>query len=179
MPILDTDIKLKLSTTAGSAGNSNTGAAGSSLGRYISTSEITSASLHALFLGISGAQNAASQVDYQCVFVHNSHASLTLTGAKVYISAEVTGGASIAIAVDATAKSAVGSSTAQAVTIAVSTDLPSGVGAFTTPTTTGAALALGDLAPGEVKAVWIRRTAANTAAKASDGATLSVFGDTL
>lgn len=177
MPIVASDIKMKLSTTAGSAGNSNPGTVGASLGKYVSTTEITGAA-NDLFPNISGSENAASQVDYACVFVHNTHATLTLQQAKLYISAEVAGGASIAVGVDPTAASAVGSSSAQAVTIANDTTAPAGV-TFSTPTTTGTALTLGDIGPGQVRAFWVRRTAANTPPVAADGATFAWFGDTL
>ena len=39
MPIASSDVLYKYSTTAGSAGNSNTGTASGSLGKYISTTD--------------------------------------------------------------------------------------------------------------------------------------------
>lgn len=177
MAIVASDIVLKLSTTSGSAGNTTAGVVGASLGKYVSTTPIPGGT-NDLFPNITGAENAASQVDYACVFVHNTHGSLTLQQAKVYVSAEQAGGASVAIGVDPTAASAVGASSAQAVTIVSDTTLPAGV-TFSTPTTTGAALSLGDIGPGQVRAFWVRRTAANTAPLANDGATFTVFGDTL
>lgn len=177
MAIIASDIVSKLSTTSGSAGNTTAGVVGASLGKYISTTVITDGT-NTLFPDITGAENAASQVDYACVFVHNAHASLTLQGAKVYLSAEAAGGAAAAIGVDPTAASAVGSSSAQAVTIASDTAAPAGV-TFTAPTTSGTALSLGDIAAGQVRAFWVRRTAANTSPVASDGVTWTVFGDTL
>ncbi|MFI2663271.1 hypothetical protein [Micromonospora carbonacea] len=178
MAIVASDIVFKLSTTSGSAGNTTAGVVGASLGKYVSTTTVADGSTNGLFPNITGAENAASQVDYACVFVHNTHGSLTLQAAKVYVSAEVSGGASVAIGVDPTAVSAVGSSSAQAVTIANDTTAPAGV-TFSTPTTSGAALSLGDIGPGQVKAFWVRRTAANTAPLAADGATFAWLGDTL
>jgi hypothetical protein len=180
MPIAASDILFKLSTIAGSAGNSNAGTPGASLGKYISTTQVDSGDLHDLFTAVSGAENAANQVDYACLFVHNAHASLTLTDAKVYVSAEVSGGTAIAIAVDSVAASAIGSASAQADQIANDTTAPDGIDqAFSTPTTTGAALALGSIPAGSCKAIWVRRTASNSSPQASDGATITVFGDTL
>lgn len=178
MPIADTDIILLLSTTAGAAGDTNTSTPGASLGKYVSTTTIDDDVEGELFTAASGAQNAASTVQYQCVFVKNAHATLTLTGAKIYVESEVSGGGSIAIAIDSTAKSDADSSSAQALQIANDTTAPAGPLSFSTPTTEGAALTLGDLAPDEVKAVWCRRTLANTAAKNNDGFRLTVFGDT-
>lgn len=174
--IVPSDILFKYSTTAGSAGNSGTGSASGSLGKYISTSTIPDATLNALFDDISGAENAASTVDYRCVFVHNSNASNSLENAVVYLS-NVTGGADCAVGVDTTAASAIGASSAQALTIANETTAPAGV-SFSAPTTAGTGLSLGTIPSGQCKAFWVRRTATNSAALSADGTTLSVQGDT-
>ena len=147
------------------------------MGKYISTTELSGTALNNLFDDISGAENAASTVDYRCVFVHNSHATLTLQGPKVYVSAEVAGGASVAIAVDNVAASAIGSSSAQADQVTNETTAPSAAGSFSTPTTSGAGLSLGDIPAGQCRAFWVRRTAANTSAVDADGATWAVTGD--
>jgi len=171
------ELLVKFSVVA-AAGNTTAGTAATSLGDQISTTAWTGGSLNDLFDDVSGAENAASTVDYRCVFVHNSNAANALENAVVYMSAETAGGASIAIAVDNLAASAVGAATAQAAVIANETTAPSGVGAFSSPTTLGTGLALGNIAAGSVRAVWIRRTAANTAALSGDGFTLAFSGDT-
>ena len=177
MPITSSDIKLRLAVTTGSAGNSTAqGNANNSLGKYISTTDFTTNTLGNLFDDVSGDENAASDVEYRCLFVYNSHGSLTWQGPKVWISAEVAGGASIAIGIDTTAASAVGNSSAQGLQIADESTAPSGV-SFSSPTSKGTGLSLGDLAAGNVKAIWIRRTAANSAALNNDGATISIEGD--
>lgn len=178
MPIASSDIKFKLATTSGSAGNSLTqGNVNNSLGKFISTTEITDATINNLFDNISGDENAASTVDYRCFFVHNAHGSLTLQSPVVWISAEVSGGASVAIGIDTTAASAVGSGSDQALTIANENTAPAGV-SFSSPTSKGAGLALSNLAAGNCRAIWVRRTAANSAALNNDGATIRVEGDT-
>lgn len=83
----------------------------------------------------------------------------------------------VAIGVDGTAASPVGDTDPQAVEIATEADAPSGV-SFSAPTTKAAGLSLGTLAAGEVRAVWVRRTATNSAAKDNDGAVLGTAGDT-
>lgn len=178
MAITATDIVFNLSVKTGSAGDTTAQAdPNASLGKYVSTSVWASGS-NSLFDNISGDDNAASVVDYRCIFVKNNHATLTLENAKVWVSAEVAGGAGVAIAVDNIGPVAKGSASAQAAEIANETTAPSGVGSFSTPTTAGTGLAIGSLAPGQVCAVWVRRTAANTAAINNDGFTLSVQGDT-
>jgi hypothetical protein len=177
MAIVASDILFKFSTTAGSAGNSGAGTAGGSLGKYISTTQWTGGSLHDLFDIISGDENAASTVDYRCIFVHNNHGSLTYQSAGIYLSSEVASGANIAIGIDTTAASAIGGASAQAVTIANETTAPAGI-TFSSPTTAGTMISFGDIAAGNCRAFWVRRTATNSAAQNADGVTLTVKGDT-
>jgi hypothetical protein len=164
-------------SVAAAAGNTTAGTAATSLGDQISTTTIADATANAVFDDISGAENAASTVDYRCIFIHNSNASNALQNAVVYLSSEVAGGASIAIGVDTTASSAVGAASAQALTVANETTAPAGV-SFSSPTTVGTGLSLGNIAAGSVKAIWVRRTAANSAALSNDGVTIAVAGDT-
>jgi hypothetical protein len=175
--IISSDILFKYSTTAGAAGNSGTGTASTSLGKYISTTTIPDATLNALFDDVTGAENSASTVDYRCVFVHNSNAANALENAVVYLSSEVAGGTSVAVGADTTAASAIGSASAQALQVASETTAPAGV-SFSSPTTAGTGVALGTIPAGQCKAFWVRRSAANTAALSNDGVTLSVTGDT-
>jgi hypothetical protein len=178
--IVANDIKLKLSTKSGSAGNSLAQAdINASIGKYISTTEFVTAVANNIFDNVTGSENAASAVEYRCLFVHNSHATITLENAGIYLSSQVSGGSVLAIAVDDIAASAIGSSSAQAYEAATTTTDPdAGVGAFSAPTTANTALALGNIAPGFCKAIWIRRTAANTGAVDADGGVLVVTGDT-
>lgn len=179
MAIVDTDILVKLSVTTGSAGNSVAqGNPNLSLGKYISTSQWVGGTLHDLFDVITGDENAASVVDYRCVFIHNNHATISWLIPVIWISAEVSGGASVAIGVDPAGVTAIGASSAQAALIATELIAPSGV-SFSSPTTKATGISLGASIPaGSCVAVWIRRTAANTAAIDADGATFSYAGDT-
>ena len=175
--IVPSDILYKYSVTSGAAGNSLAGAASSSLGKYITTTTIPDATANAVFDDVSGAENAASTVDYRCVFVHNSNAANALQNAVVWLSAEVAGGASIAVGADTTAASAIGSASFQSLQITTETSVPVGV-TFTSPTTSATGVALGTIPAGQCKAFWIRRTASNSAALSNDGVTFSVTGDT-
>lgn len=177
MAIAASDILYKYSVKTGAAGNSTTSSAGASLGKYISTTQ-ASTGLNGLFDDVSAAENAASTVDYRCVFVHNNHGSLTAQNVVVYLASETAGGTSIAIAIDAIAASAIGSSSAQAAEVANETTSPgAGAGSFSSPTTAGSGLSLGNIAAGSCRAFWVRRTAANTAAQA-DGVTLEISFET-
>lgn len=172
------DILWKYSTASGSAGNSLTSSANASLGKYVSTSAWAGGSVNDLFDNVSGAENAASTVDYRCIFIHNNNGANPYENVVVWLSAEVAGGTSIAIAIDNIAASAIGSASAQSATIASETTAPTGVGAFSSPTTAGSGLSLGTIPVGQCRAIWIRRTAANSAALSGDGVTLSIQGDT-
>lgn len=171
------EILLKRSVAA-AAGNTTAQAdPNASLGDQVSTTQWTGGSANDLFDDVTGAENAASDVEYRCVFVHNTNGANVLENAVVYLSAETAGGASIAVGADPTAASAVGSASAQAVTIADENTAPAGV-TFSSPTTAETGVALGNIGVGQVKAFWVRRTAANTAALSNDGVTIAVTGDT-
>lgn len=177
MAISSSDIKYKFSVLTGSAGNSTAGTASGSLGKYISTTELTDNTLNNLYDDVSGDENAASDVEYRCFFIHNAHGSLTLQSPVVWLSSEVSGGASIAISVDTTAASAIGSASAQGKQVADESTAPA-TQTFSSPTSKGTGLALSSIPSGQCKAIWVRRTAANTAALDNDGVTLRVEGDT-
>ncbi len=177
VPIATTDIKFKYATSAGAAGNSNAGAANTSLGKYISTTEVPTATLNALFDDISGAENAALDVEYRCVFIHNSHGSLTLTAPILWVEAQFADGASVAIGLDTTAPTVIASAPVQALTVATEQDAPAGV-VFSTPITKGTGLALASIPAGQCAAFWVKRTAANSDAMNGDGFTFRVEGDT-
>ena len=179
MAIVAGDILFKLSLKTGTAGNQSAQpSVNESLGKYISTTQITDATLNNLFDDVSGDENAASDVEYRCIFVQNAHGSLTWQNVVAWLSAEVSNGAVATIAIDNIAASAIGSASAQAALIATEGDAPSGVGSFSGPTSKGAGLSLGNIAAGYCRAIWVKRSAANTAALNNDGVTIRCEGDT-
>lgn len=175
--IVGSDIITRYTTTSGAAGDTTAGTANGSLGKYASTTAWTGGSLNDLYDDISGAENAASTVDYRGSAVLNNNGANVFENPVIYISAETAGGASMALGVDTTAASAKGGASAQLLTIANELTAPAGV-SFSAPTTLGAGLALSNIAVAFVKGIWFRRTAANSAALSADGFTLSVSGDT-
>lgn len=174
MAITASDIVKRLSVSA-AAGDTTAGTPATSLGDQVSTTVITDATLNNLFDDVSGAEAAAGMVDYRCIFILNNHGTLTLTGATIAILSQTALGGLIDIALDNVAVSAKGSGSAQAAAIGAETSVPSPVGTF------GAGpLTIGDLAPGQVKGVWLRRTVtAGAAGLNPDGVILRVTGDTL
>lgn len=177
MPILSSEILFKLSTKDGSAGNTTAGTPSGSLGKYISTTEVDSGNtLNNLFDDVTGDENAASDIEYRCFFIHNSNSSLTWQSPFLWISGQVAGGASGFIGLDPISASPIGTGTPQAVEVVDEGTAPSGV-VFSAPESKGAGLAIGDLPAGYCKGVWIRRNAYNTSAVNNDGLTLRVEGD--
>jgi|JI10StandDraft_1071094.scaffolds.fasta_scaffold90024_4 hypothetical protein len=178
MPIASGDILFKFSTTAGSSGNSVAGSGAGSLGKYISTTQITDNTLHNLFDVITGDENAASTVDYRCIFIHNNNPSgLTMQSTVAWLQSEVAGGASIAIAADNSGASGINTVQLQCSQIANETTAPTAIGSWNSGVVKASGISLGDIGPGSGKAMWLRRTAANTAAVNNDGVTLRVECD--
>jgi hypothetical protein len=175
MPIVAADIQKRFSVAA-AAGDTTAGTAATSLGDQVSTTQITDATLGNLFDDVSGAESSAGDVEYRCIFILNNHATLTLQNATIAVQSETASGASIDIALDNIAVSAKGSGSAQAAAVADESTSPGGgAGAFGK-----GPLTIGDIPPGQVKGVWVRRTVpAATGALNPDGAILRVTGDTL
>lgn len=176
--ITGTDIQTKYTTSANVAGNSTSNTtAGTYLGGHVTSNNWADNGV--IFPDITGLQNAASQVDYAGLAVYNSNGANGYQNAVIYVSSDDGLGASIALGVDTTAQTAVGaaSGTPQLVTIANSTTAPAGV-SFSAPTTVAGGISLGTINSGNVRGFWVRRTAANTAARSGDTFTLGISGDT-
>lgn len=166
MPITATDIEFRLS---GGAANADGNA---SLGGEISAVAVSGA-LHAFFDRVTGAEAAAGDIEYRCLYVRNSHPTLTLYGAVVWLAAN-TPSADTVMAIGL-GTAAIG---AQEQTVANESTAPAGV-AFSAPASYATGLVIGDIPPSSHKAVWLRRTvSAGAAAYSGDGATLAVQGDT-
>jgi|SRR5581483_6389061 len=183
------DILYYLSAPSASAGFANAGTAGASWGGYISTSQLNSSvTLDNLFNDITGSQNAADQVDYACLFVlNNTSSGNSMLNTVVWVpnSAYVAGGANAAVGADPTGISVKTVTSLQAVKITSNTVAPAGVSTWigpqasapTAPSYTGG-LQIGTVPPGSCFALWIRRTAANSAPVNADGLGIQVICDT-
>jgi hypothetical protein len=171
------DIKFKSSINTGPGNSTAQADLADSTGGFMSSTVLTDATLHNLFDAITATENAASQVDYRCIFVHNANATDSLTNTKVWLASEVSGGASIAIALDGTGVVDYNAAGAQAEREANTTTAPTGE-TFSSPTTKSTGLSIGTLAANKAIAIWVRRTAANTSALSNDGVSIRVEGDT-
>lgn len=172
MPVINTDMVLRYSVVAG-AGDTTASSAAASLGDQVATNGPATSGANTWFDDVSAAESTAGDVEYRCGFVLNNHATDTAVGVELAIVSEIGGGAVLDIALDAAAISAKGAATAQAATIANENTAPAGAGTFGK-----GPLTVGDLAPGQVKGFWLRRTVtAATAAITGDGGTVRITGE--
>jgi hypothetical protein len=127
--------------------------------------------LNNLWDDVPSAEATAGAVQYRCVFLANVDPAETLFAAAVAVSAQTSGGSTIAIGLDPAGVTPIGQASAQATDIGTETDAPFGV------TFPGGTLTIGDLGPDEVAAIWVRRTTTAGASSVADSATLTVTGD--
>lgn len=146
-------------TTAGTVYNSN--------GNWTSTTQVDlDVPLNNVFPDLTGPQNAAQQVDYQCVFVYNSDTTTAMANAWAWIpTSSVTSGAVLwAVGADPTGVSNYNATAEQAVLIANPYAVPAGV-TFAGPSSNfSGGVLLGTIGPRQVFPVWIRRTATGVSA---------------
>jgi hypothetical protein len=163
MSITSTDISLHLS---GGAANAT---AAASLGGVKSSTAPPSG----VFDNVSSTEATAGSVEFRCLYAQNDHATLTLTGAKAWLPANTPSpGTVVEIGVGTSAINATEQS------VANETTAPAGV-TFAAALTLATAVTLGDLAPGQSRAIWLRRTvSAGAAAIAADTFSVRVTGDT-
>lgn len=167
MPITSSDIKYYLS---GGASNSDPNAA---LGGAISSTQFTDATIGNLFDNVSGAESSAGDTEFRCLYVKNTHATLTLQSAKAYINTNTPSG-------DSAVEIGLGSSAVNGTeqTVANESTAPSSV-TFSSAAGSGNALSIGNIPAGQHKAIWFKRIiSAGAAAYNSDSVIVRVEGDT-
>lgn len=160
MPIITSEIEFRLS---GGASNSDPNA---SIGGAMSSAVDPGS----LFDTVSGAESAAGDVEYRCIYVTHADPAITWVNTKIWLDANPSG--QIAIGLGATA---VGTGTEPAV--ANESTAPAGV-TFSAAASEGAALSIGDIPAGSRKAVWLRRTITAGASAAAVTYSYTAKGDT-
>lgn len=183
MPITSSEVQFHFSTKQGVSGNSGTGSGAGSLGKYITTNQLTSGLLHDLFDVVTGDENASSGIiDYRCIFIANRTVTsgLVMISPVVWLQTEVSGYAYTQIARDITLPSSINSATAQADQITNEQTAPTLIGSWNSGTTkTGATsgLSLPDIPSGYCQAIWIRRGTSNSSAVNNDGSSYVISFD--
>lgn len=169
MAIVAGDLKYYLS---GGSGNTDPNA---SLGGAISTTEVSGTSLNNIFDNVSGSESEAGDTEYRCIYLKNTHGSLTLQTARTYFS-DVTTDENANIAIAMGLGSSGDNGTEQ--TIANENTAPTSV-TFSTPTDYAGGLSLGNLVNGHFYPVWLRRiTTAGAVATNGVDATIAFKGET-
>lgn len=169
MAATSSDILVRLTTKSGSAGNTNTSTPAASLGKFLSTTLLVSASLHNLFDLVTGAENQISDIEYRCLGILNNHGSDSIFNVRAFIVSQDSGGITYEIGADPASSSPKGQGSDQFEEIATDKNAPTGV-SFSTPSSyaSGVTLGGGTIAAGSCAGLWIRRVAANTSSKAAD-----------
>jgi len=146
-------------------------ASNNGLGGSITATELVSNTLHNLFDAIGSDEAVLGDTEYRCIYVKNTHTTLTLYNASMSITAAT-------IAPETTLSIGVGTSAINGTEQSVNneTTAPTGI-AFESNVDTP--ISLGDLPPLGTKAVWLKReVTAGAAALSNDTSTISVSGDT-
>ncbi|MGI4849328.1 MAG: hypothetical protein ACRYGK_14485, partial [Janthinobacterium lividum] len=125
-----------------------------------------------IFDDVSAAESSAGDVEVRCIYVHNAHATLTLQNAVAWFPANTP---STSTVVELGVGTSAVNGTEQTVTD--ENTAPSGV-TFVAGATKAAGVALGDIPPGQSRALWTRRTVTAGAAAFADSFTLRVEGET-
>lgn len=146
MPIVSGDMKTYKTTNG--------------LGGAITATESVSGNPGNVFDTFTGSETAAGGTFYHCIYVKNTHGTLTAQSVGVYVDSETShAGVNVEIGLGTSAVNG----TEQ--TVANETTAPAGV-TFADADGVGNALSIGDIPPGEHKAIWVKVTiGASTTAK--------------
>jgi hypothetical protein len=126
-----------------------------------------------LFDDVNSTEAASGDTEYRCVYIYNAHPTLTMESTKLWVLTN-TPSADTTVAIGAGTSAINGTEQ----TVADESTAPSGV-TFTSPSTEGTAVSLGNIPALQHKAVWIRRTVnASAAAYTNDTFTLRTKCDT-
>jgi hypothetical protein len=178
MAINASEIRWYLSSPNATTGYSQIGSPGNSLGKWMSTTQVSDIAVDDLFLDLNAPQNLALQVDYQCLFLANFTASgNSMRNPFVWMpSATYTfGGAGLMLAADPIGAMPYNSAAAQAQSISSNTNAPAVTGWFgPSPVYNPGGLLVSDVPPGYAVAVWIQRTATNCPALTPQSLSLQV-----
>lgn len=162
-------LELRLS---GGAGNTSPAA---SLGGARSTAGggvvPTALTANSIFDDVSGAEETAGDVEYRALYIYNSGDQVA-EGVKIWLTDTVDAQTIIAIALAGEGLNATME------TIANENTAPVGE-SFSTPTTEGAGLTMGNIPAGQHYGFWVRRTVSAGAGASNDQFTINSSFDTL
>lgn len=150
MAVAPGDINFYLS---GGASNADPNA---SLGGQVSNSDIPSATPENLFGNVQADDAVSGITDYRCFYVKNENLTDTLSVTVVWIAAQTSSAdTAVEIGVD---PAGVGDGTTTGVAVSIPDEVtpPAGV-TFSAPADASSGLPVGDLGPGQMAAIWVKR----------------------
>lgn len=155
MSIVQANFSRRLSGGAANAnGNASIGGAKSSVAM--------SDTIDGLFDAVSAAEALAGRVEHRLIYLHNANATDTMINARVWISQNTP-------SEDTTLEIGLAAAGLNATETAIANEqaAPAGV-SFSSPANAAAALALGNIPPGQHYGIWLRRTVLENAAATPD-----------
>lgn len=174
------EVQYLLAAPNASGGYVSPGTVYNSNGEFCSTTQVNiSVAQNNLFPDLTGVQNAAQMVDYQCLFIYNSDQTSNMVNTVAWMpsGSVLTSAINWAIAPDPTGASSYVSTSQQALLIANPQTPPAGITVWTAPSATfTGGVTLGTIGPRQVFPIWVRRSATGIAA-ATAGFTLNVTFD--
>jgi hypothetical protein len=177
MPISPTEIRWYLSNPNAATGYAGVGTPGNSLGKFMSTTQVSDVPIDDLFLDLYAPQNLALQVDYQCIFLANFTISQdSMRNPYVWMpnTFYTFGGAGMMVAVDPIGPLPFQSTSPQAQSISQTTSVPTVTSWYGPSPLFTSGLLVPDVPPGYAVAVWIQRTATNSPAVTPQSLSLQV-----
>jgi len=143
------------------------------LGGPLTGNALISNVLNGLFDEVDSVGSSQGETNYRCIYIKNSHSSITLQNAKAYMAA-LTPSSKTALSIG------VGTSIAGGIEQSIPNETTSPVGIyFNVAAGVENVIDLGAIPPNSWKAIWLRRIVdPGAGAAAEDGATIVVLGDT-
>lgn len=148
------------------------------MGGYISTSIIQNSGLNNLFPSVNQDRLSLNLIDYICIFLHNTHPTLTVTALQLWFGPTSYPNFSLAAANDNVGATIATSATVQSDQIPTSYIAPRDIGFFIFPENQSESLNLPDLLPNYCAPVWLQRTMLFSGPVESENITLFISGAT-
>lgn len=124
-----------------------------------------------IFDRVDATEAAAGDIEYRCLYVHNASATVTYLNVTLWILADTPEASTI---IELGLGTSATNGTEQ--TVGAEGTAPTGV-TFAAAASKGAGVALGTLAPGESRAVWLRRTVTAATGAVSTAFSLRTEGE--
>lgn len=156
---------------SGGSGYTGSGGATGSIGGGISNTVVANNTLNAVWDDTGTSESSAGDTEFRCLYLRNTHATLTAQSVRMWIETNTPAGDEIQIAVGGSAVNGTETAATDENTLSPATPATT----FVTAPDENSAITLGDIPAGQHKAFWIKRIVpASTTAFADDSYTIRV-----